>query len=185
MTHSHRFDPAERSTPTHCAECGFEWSLERAAVTAVVLEAAGRLASALGPDAGTATWVTRRPAPGVWSPLEYVRHTGHGLGWYGRRIDQVLAEPGCRLEAGPDWDRLLAESPGREAVDEVAAVGRAARSLGHRLVGLTADDWETCGVGGNGGPRRVIDLARRAAHEVAHHQFDVLRAAPRGPGRAM
>jgi len=119
----------------------------------------------------------RRPRPRVWSPIEYVAHTQDALGWYEGRVRRVLEEPGTHLSAGLDWD-LLAEQ--RRYIDwEVAGalsdMGSVAASLVGLLEDLTPAEWSLMGTGTDDGPRSVLHLAQRAAHEACHHCFDVAR----------
>jgi hypothetical protein len=157
-----------------CAECGFDWALGRPAIVACIAGAPERFLNAVGnpPPSGLGS----RVLPGVWSPLEYVAHTGDALGWYGERVRQIVDGSGP-LAAGPDWDRLLGAHAAERwsAVDALRFLGEVAEPLGTLLEGLGPGTWQSTGSTPAGGRRSVAELARRAAHEVRHHAFDVQR----------
>ncbi len=157
-----------------CPECGFDWDLDEPAIVACIAAAATNLRAAIGDPARPG--LGERSRPELWSPLEYVAHTGDALGWYGVRIHRILEGSG-RLVAGPDWDGLVSSHivAGWSAQDALAFVGGVAGPLGALLDDLEADGWRSTGTTLEGARRSVVELARRAAHEVQHHAFDVRR----------
>jgi hypothetical protein len=136
----------------------------------------------VGVDAVDDEWARTRPAPDVWSPLEYVAHTRDGVAWYRERIELVLSEDHPQLTA-LDWDSVTAERDYRNRENLVSAVDGwqgVASALADRLAELTPEQWQRTGRGSGGGDRTVLVLAARAAHECAHHRMDIARIGQAG-----
>jgi hypothetical protein len=115
-----------------------------------------------------------RPAPHVWSVLEYVAHVRDAVAWYDHRISRVLAVDRPRLspfdfDAACEERRYADEDP----ADVTDAVGTVIGTLADRLDSLDDASWSAIGIGSDGTERRVVDLARRAAHECQHHLRDI------------
>ncbi len=161
---------------TSCQECGFDWDSPPAhAVNTVEAFPArvSRLLRELGVVERDARLRTR-PADEVWSPLEYVAHTGDAIGWYAGRIARVLTEQRPHLDAY-DWDaHTIEQDYRRRLLDDV--LDDTSRSCA-RFVGTTAGLDEAArqlaGTGSDGTPRSIAQLAQRAAHEARHHLRDI------------
>jgi hypothetical protein len=155
-----------------CGECGFDWGIDRDATISSVASAGARYTDALEPFDDTE--VRTRPAPDVWSALEYTAHTRDALEFYDDRVRRVCTEHRPQLEAV--GFAALADERGYNAevvmfsLDGLTAV---ADRLAARLRALPEDAWERVGIGSEGDVRTVLVLARRAAHEVEHHLMDV------------
>jgi hypothetical protein len=156
-----------------CVQCGF-------AGAAAPAESAIQLVSGL-PEAVTrmlaradAQTQRRRPAPDVWSPLEYVGHCVDVMTWYGERIGRLLTEDAPQLEPF-DWDTHTRHRHYRNIRTEeiLNRLGRSCKELTTLLCGLGPGDWKRTGTGSDGTARTVADLARRAAHEAVHHALDI------------
>lgn len=155
---------------SHCGECGYDWAGRPEDAVAVVRGLPAELAGLV--DESDERLRARR-APEVWSPLEYVAHTGDAIGWYTRRIQRVLTEERAVLDPF-DWDAYTAEQRYQERrLEQVLdSVGKSCATF----VGLLADPaagWEREGIGSDGQPRTVTQLAHRAAHEACHHLRDI------------
>jgi hypothetical protein len=113
-----------------------------------------------------------RPAAEVWSPVEYMAHTGDAIAWYAGRISRVLKEDRPALDPF-DWDAHTAAQRYRERrlTDVLATVRGSCAGLAAELGTVTA--WEREGIGSDGTPRTVAQLADRAAHEARHHLRDI------------
>lgn len=155
-----------------CQECGFDWDspLAHARDTVEAFPARASHLLRFGPDAR----LRARPAVGVWSPLEYLAHTGDAIDWYAGRIARVLTEQRPRLD-GYDWDAHTAEQEyHRRAVEDVLDDIRRSCS---RFAVTTADLDEAAsqlaGVRSDGTPRTIAQLIHRAAHEARHHLRDI------------
>jgi hypothetical protein len=175
-------------TTGSCAECGFDWDATGPDdVVATVRRVAGRYGiplTRLLPGEDPEVVLRTRPEPGVWSALEYAVHVAVVLGWYGERIERVLAEDRPRLDAYG-----FGEAADRDRYDErpidatAAAVAEAGEALAARLEGLEPAAWERVGLGSDGDERTVLVLGRRAAHEGHHHLLDIGRVLRRVRGR--
>gem|GEM_PF-818720 len=163
------------SAPKRCTECGFDWSLSAPATVVQIASApAGYRRLVERWPVSDAAWRSR-PAPTVWSGLECLAHTADALDWYRGRITEVLARDGARLEAF-DWDAACEERRycDRDVAATLRDLERACAVLVVQLRGLDAGSWEKAGVGSSdGGPRTVLSLSRRAAHELSHHRGDI------------
>jgi hypothetical protein len=129
--------------------------------------------------------VHTRPAPGVWSALEYAAHTRDAFEFYNRRIERVLTEDRPHLgafdfDAACERGRYDEEDP-VQVVDTLAA---AAGALTERVANLGSGDWERIGIGNDGDKRTVLVLVRRAVHEGQHHLLDIGRVLRHARGRA-
>lgn len=170
-----------------CSECGFDASSMSeadlvAACTAFARKFKPPLTRFLPGEHGDAV-VRHRPAPGVWSPLEYVAHTRDVLAFYRDRITRVLEEERPTLSAagfGSRDEEARYHDEDRVAVAE--GVAAEATALADLLGGLGDGGWARVGLSsdGSGAERSVRVLAERAVHDAHHHLLDVgrgLRAA--------
>jgi hypothetical protein len=118
--------------------------------------------------------VRRRPAVGVWSPLEYgchvrdVHRTMHG------RVVLMLDQDGPSFA---DWDQDEAAVAGRYGEQAPAAVAdalvAAAAEAARAYDGVTGQAWERPGLRSNGSRFTVASLGRYHLHDVVHHLRDV------------
>ncbi len=164
-----------------CSACGYDYAaLPRPALApSLALGAALHAARLTAPDDA----LRRRPAPDVWSPLEYACHVRDVLGVQHDRILRAQAED---RPSFPPMDR------DRRAVEEAyndqdpARVAEDLRSAGAAIAGVLdgLDDagWARTGVYNFPATavRDVDWIARHTLHEVTHHLMD----ADRGLGAA-
>lgn len=119
--------------------------------------------------------VRTRPAPAVWSALEYAAHVRDVFANYDRWIGQCLAEDRPVLD-GPGPDELAAARRYNE--DDPPAVADAlaanAEALATTIEAVPADGWDRVGLR-RGEERSVLLQARRAVHEGGHHLLDIGR----------
>jgi glycine/D-amino acid oxidase-like deaminating enzyme len=162
-----------------CSECGFSEESVTMADAVAALRKFGRryqapLTRFLSGEDGDAL-LRQRPAPGVWSALEYAAHVRDVYAWYDERVRRSLAE-----------DRPVIEGPGP---DEAAEAGRYneldpktvtqelaanAERLAATLEVVPEESWERVHVR-FGAERSVLFTARRAVHEGNHHLLDIGR----------
>jgi hypothetical protein len=170
-----------------CTECGYDWDATPAELPGQLSVIPHRAAAPLttflaGED--PARLVRARPSAEVWSALEYAAHTRDALSFYTGRIERVLAADRPKL-APFDADAQCAKQRYNE--QEVTRVLEELRAVTDRLVGrlvvLDDDGWRRAGIGGDGGERTVLQLARRAAHEGRHHLLDIGRVLRKLRGR--
>jgi hypothetical protein len=169
----------DTTTLPPCEECGFDYeALDPADTPAALRSFAKRYRAPLtrflkGED-GDAI-VRERPAPEVWSALEYAAHVRDVFGNYGRWIRQCLDEDHPVME-GPGPDELAAA--GRYNEDDPGAVADAlaqnAEALAETVEAVPAEGWDRRGVR-RGEERSVRLMARRAVHEGSHHLLDIGR----------
>jgi hypothetical protein len=161
-----------------CPECGLDTrQLRREDIPDMIRETADRLATELaGPD------VRQRPAPDVWSPLEYACHVRDVFRLYDERLQRMLAEDDPLY---PNWDQdatAVAERYGEQDPAGVAAELReAGQSLAGRFEQVTGDQWQRTGTRSDGARFTVETFARYLIHDPIHHLYDVT-GQPQGEG---
>ena len=153
-----------------CAECGFD---------AAGVEP-GDLAGAVRANAEAWTQVLRRadvrrrPAAGVWSPLEYgchvrdVHRTMHG------RVVLMLEQDAPTFA---NWDQDATAVDGRYGEQDPAAVAgelaAAAATAAGAYEQVRGTDWDRPGLRSGGSRFTVATLGRYHLHDVVHHLRDV------------
>lgn len=156
-----------------CAQCGFAEAAAPAGdaigLVSGLPEAVARMLA--GADERTQR---RRPAAGVWSPLEYTGHCADVMTWYGERIIRLLTEDAAQLQPF-DWDTHAQHRNYRDigAEEILSRLRRSCEDLTTLLSGLGPEGWERAGTGSDGTARTVADLTWRAAHEAVHHALDI------------
>ncbi|HEX6077240.1 MAG TPA: DinB family protein [Micromonosporaceae bacterium] len=161
-----------------CLECGFSYvaapPTAAAEEVAALLEAYGDLTTEIA-ETGRAY---RRPAPSVWSPVEYLCHVRDGLRLQYARIEVALLSMETSLSPMRADELAITERYGDEDVDRVLSDLIAS---GHRLVHQIrtlrddqhdrAVDFPTLVPS-----RRTVGwIVRHAVHEVFHHLGDIRR----------
>ena len=166
------------STPP-CEECGFDYdALEPADVPAAVRTFAKRyrmpLTRFLRDEDGDAL-VRQRPAPEVWSALEYAAHVRDVFASYDGWIRLCLSKDRPVLESS-GADDLATERRYNE--DDPVAVADALAANAERLAAtveaVPINGWDRVGLRRDE-ERSVLLLARRAVHEGSHHLLDIGR----------
>jgi hypothetical protein len=162
-----------------CDECGYSDESLTAAEAITAIRAFGRRYRAPltrflpgeDPDAVLRT----RPAPTVWSPLEYAAHVRDVFGWYDERIRRSLVEDRPSFD-GPDHEEVAeAERYNEQDPTAVAdALAANAERLADTLEAVPDGGWDRVHLRG-GKPRSVLLVARRAVHEGNHHLLDIGR----------
>ena len=120
----------------------------------------------------------RRPAPGVWSPVEYGCHVRDVLLAQRERLFQALVEdepsfvPIYREERAV-LARYADESPEQVATEIAFAIGLAAGAF----YGVTDDGWARTCIYNYPQPsaRTLLWLAQHTLHECVHHLHDIER----------
>ena len=155
-----------------CPDCGFDAEAMRPEdVPARLREAAARYAAVLVRDD-----VHARPAPGVWSPLEYTCHVRDVCDVMRGRIEQILAGGGAVVRfANWDQDATANESEYWRADPQVvrgelADAFEAAAAAYERPSG---EQWQWPALRSNGSEFTATTLALYFLHDVQHHLWDV------------
>jgi hypothetical protein len=151
-----------------CPECG----LDAAAVPYAEIPQRIR--------ANAATWVEvlargdvhDRPAPDVWSPLEYACHVRDVLTLFELRLQRMLDETDPHFA---NWDQDATALEERYDAQDPAAVAREIPPAAEQLAALfaSADDLTRTGRRGDGMTFTVESFARYLLHDVVHHLVDV------------
>jgi SAM-dependent methyltransferase len=159
-----------------CPECGF------VAAAATVHSIAGAV------RANAATWeavltlddAAARPAPGVWSPLEYACHVRDVHRTFDHRVAQMLAED---VPTFANWDQDETAVAERYAEQDPAVVSvelrAAAGAVAERYGSVPPDAWDRRGVRSDGSEFSVETLAQYHLHDIVHHAWDVRAASAR------
>lgn len=153
-----------------CPDCGFNALDVRVdGIPEILLDASSRYAAAL-----TRADVRTRPAPGVWSPLEYACHVRDVLRIYDHRLERMLTEDG---PAFANWDQdetAVAERYGEQDPAVVAGeLAEAATVLADRFDSVEGDQWARTGDRSDGASFTVESFALYFVHDPLHHLDDV------------
>ena len=155
-----------------CPECGFDaGTLTRAAIAPLVQRCAGSFRAALAADDAT-----RRPAPDVWSPLEYGCHVRDVCRRFGERLALLLAEDDPRFANWDQDETALAERYWTQQPALVSAeLTEAASTVADAFAAVPAGAWDRPGRRSNGSVFTVDTLGRYFAHDLVHHAHDIGR----------
>jgi len=152
-----------------CAECGFSPAFGVAQTGDMV-----RATIPFWEDALSRPTVGVRPAPTVWSPLEYGCHVRDVCRLFRERLEQMVTEPDARFanwdqDATAVTDRYHAQDP-RTVAREYAS---AAESLATAFDAVSGDQWQRRGTRSNGSQFTVATFAAYLMHDLLHHERDV------------
>ncbi len=155
-----------------CDECG----LDTGAVAREDVPGMVRANAAEWPRVLTRQDVRQRPAPEVWSPLEYGCHVRDVFRRFDERLELMLITEDPHF---PNWDQDATAIADRYAEQDPAAVAgelaAAAETIAARFEGVTGDAWQRTGVRSDGARFTVESLARYFIHDPVHHLHDVTR----------
>ena len=153
-----------------CPDCGFEAG---AVIAPQVAEETLSLTAPWGrvlerPDARL------RPAPGVWSSLEYACHVRDVCRVFAGRVRLMLAEDDPVFE---NWDQDATAVEDRYGQQEPVAVAseltEAAVATSEAFASVQPDEWERRGRRSNGSEFTILTLGQYLLHDLAHHLVDV------------
>jgi hypothetical protein len=153
-----------------CPECGFEASTVAAGdIASQTLTLTSPWAEVLArPDA------TQRPAPSVWSPLEYGCHVRDVCRVFEGRVRQMLAEDGARFA---NWDQDATALEQGYAAQSPALVGAELQESAQQIAGtfgqVQGEEWSRRGLRSDGSEFTVLTLGQYFLHDLAHHLVDV------------
>ncbi len=163
-----------------CEECGFVYGDHGVEGIATELGALGdryarRLRAGAG-DPGGGERLRRRPAPEVWSALEYACHIRDVLLAQRERLFLTLVED-CPSFAPIYRDRRvdLARYGSEDASGVAAEIEMAADLISRAFAGLDAASWQRRCMYNYPAPneRTVLWLAQNTLHEGEHHLLDM------------
>lgn len=165
----------------HCEECGFVYASARRD------ELPARLRD-FGPRyRATVTArddIRRRPAPEVWSPLEYACHVRDVLRVQRERLALALATPEPEFVPMRRDERAVEERYNEQDVEVVLTdLAAAADALADAVAALRPEQWPRTAV--YPWPARQVRtvewVARHSVHEGEHHLLDIARQAADPP----
>jgi hypothetical protein len=153
-----------------CPECGYAAADTAVAdLPALVLAATAPWSQVLaGPDA------TLRPAPLVWSPLEYACHVRDVLRVFNARVELIRTQADPLF---PNWDQDATAIEDRYWEQDPAAVAAelqaAADTIAAAWASVRDDEWDRPGTRSNGSSFTLGSLGRYFLHDLVHHLHDV------------
>jgi MOSC domain-containing protein YiiM len=156
-----------------CAGCGFDaaaWTPQDAASLLDQLGGWWRL----GPSTLPAATLNERPAPEVWSALEYGRHSALVVTVLRGAIEQLLGMDGATFPPAPTAEAPSGPPTRLDPETVVAQVGDAGHSLAELARGAAPDAWAHRGRAGD----QTVEagaLLRHAVHDASHHLMDISR----------
>lgn len=159
-----------------CPQCGYDAaSVTRAEIGDRVRAGVPRWTELLA-----APGAAVRPAPEVWSPLEYACHVRDVQRVFAERVALILAEDDPQFE---NWDQdrtaeaegYAAQDPATVAADLAAATETVAAAYDAVPAGDEAT-WARPGRRSNGSVFSLDSLARYHLHDLEHHVWDVRAA---------
>jgi hypothetical protein len=155
-----------------CPECGFDGrALDIADLAPTIATNADGWVEALArPD------VARRPAPTVWSPLEYACHVRDVHVLFDQRVHLMLDEDDPVFA---NWDQDVTAVEQRYDLQDPTVVatelGKAADRVAATYRSVSGAQWDRSGRRSNGSVFTVESLGRYHLHDVVHHLWDVGR----------
>ncbi len=153
-----------------CPECGFVAADVDVTdlPTLVLTETAPWAAVLAGPGA------TVRPAPLVWSPLEYACHVRDVLRTFTGRavLIRTMDDP-----VFPNWDQDATAIEDRyweqEPATVAAELAAAASANAAGWASVSPDEWGRAGTRSNGSRFTLATLGQYFLHDIVHHLHDV------------
>jgi len=156
-----------------CPECGYV----AGDVTADRLGELVRDNATAWEGALDAPGVRERPAPGVWSTLEYACHVRDVHRIFAGRLRLMLEAPEGEVPRFPNWDQDETAVEGRYGEQDPAMVGEelldAAADVASVYDTVPPGAWGRRGLRSNGSEFSVESLGRYHLHDVVHHLRDV------------
>ena len=153
-----------------CAECGFDAAAQDVSgLPRLVHDTAMTWSEVLARrDVGL------RPAPGIWSPLEYGCHVRDVHRVFDERVRRMLTEDDPAFD---NWDQDVTAVEQRYDEQDPAVVAdelvMAADAVAARYAGVFGHAWDRTGRRSDGRVFTVDTLGRYHLHDVVHHLVDV------------
>jgi hypothetical protein len=164
-----------------CPDCGFAWvGVPVEAFGPALASLAERYAERLASDEAM---LRRRPAPDVWSPLEYACHVRDVLLAQRERVYLALVEERPSFARMNREERVVLARYAEESPAAVQADLRTAfRHMAIALTGRTTQDWARLLIYNYPGPSEhdLAWLGRHTLHECEHHLVDIDRGLAAG-----
>jgi hypothetical protein len=120
--------------------------------------------------------VAVRPAPHIWSALEYACHVRDVHRIFGERLRMMLAVDDPLFE---NWDQDVAAVEGAYGDQSAPAVADELTALAEAVATTYASvdgaQWDRPGRRSNGSEFTIETIARYHLHDIEHHLHDVSR----------
>jgi hypothetical protein len=158
--------------PEQCDECGFDGEHYDREQLLTALDALGPQWRAALATAGDR--LRMRPAPTVWSPLEYAAHSRDVTLLHGFGVEEALT--GNETVLPPVADDLADQAATNYNTEDPATVLDALEVAASKLatLGRGADSW-TSGITIGDNRSDVRALLEHALHDSTHHLLDIER----------
>ena len=171
-----------------CPECGLDYDEisprdAAGAVRSFPRRYRAMLTRVFEPGEDLEAIIRQRPAPEVWSALEYTAHAA-------QTID--LMAPALRQVANEENPHLFAFDPDEQAEEQdyndwtlLQAIGEMESACADLFMAIeytASNDWNRPGTYDHG-EREAIDIVRNAVHEGSHHLRDIQRGLSQILGR--
>ena len=155
-----------------CPECGFDaGSFARGDVGEMLRDNIDDWVDVLKGDHEA---LRRRPAPDVWSPLEYAAHVADVFRIYRLRLGLMLDQDGPHY---PNWDQDESAIQRRyDLMDPVLVAGHLIDNgtrLADRFDTVEGEQWARTGFRSDGAAFTIESFARYFIHDPIHHLHDV------------
>jgi DinB superfamily len=153
-----------------CTECGF------VAEDIDVTELPSLVLAATTPWTGVLARAdaTVRPAPQVWSPLEYACHVRDVLRVFAGRVELIRTQDDPLF---PNWDQDATAIEDRYWEQDPTVVAdelrQAAGTIAAAWASVSPDEWGRPGTRSNGSRFTLDTLGRYFLHDIVHHLHDV------------
>ncbi|MGW3040110.1 DinB family protein [Kitasatospora sp. NPDC001159] len=181
-TSEHALSPADAIVPDTkdwtwvlerpCADCGLD--TPEVVPTDVAAMVRANAHSWLTVLAGDEEELRRRPAPEIWSDLEYACHVRDVFRLFLVRLNLMLDQDGPLF---PNWNQdetAVAERYWEQRPQTVAGeLAEAAEALAAAFEAVAGEQWRRTGKRSDGARFTVESFARYLIHDPVHHLFDV------------
>jgi MOSC domain-containing protein YiiM len=161
------------SAPEICRECGFDSRQWRRRDAATLFDGLGWWWEG-ATNRFSADDLNRRPAPAVWSVLEYGLHTALAAAVIRTEVEAILAENGCTLDVefdiGDATDGNWAVLDRQASLADLEREGAASAAIARRRDA----PWANVGYAGNRAIQAEAYLTHDA-HDASHHMMDASR----------
>lgn len=153
-----------------CPECGFDGAaLDPTDVPELV-----RANAAAWPAVLTRADAPTRPAPDVWSPLEYACHVRDVFRLFDARLARMLDEDDPLFENWDQDETAVAERYWEQDPSTVTSeLTEAAARIAASFAAVRPDQWDRPGRRSDGAEFTVASFARYFLHDPVHHLHDV------------
>jgi MOSC domain-containing protein YiiM len=159
-----------------CAECGFDSRKWKTRDAVTLFHALHRLWWEPALAGISAADLNRRPAPEVWSALEYGVHSALVTAMIRWSIEQMVREEGLEFPAVHMADASAADaSAALDPVAVLADLDREATAMAATASANHGEGWHNTATNGDGMTVSAKEALVHAAHDASHHFMDVSR----------